>query len=64
MTVERGLGRSPGYDTLTSGNGSDGGFEVKRVLPPSHYIRHNHLWFKDQEMYLIVSIPLHRCTYA
>jgi hypothetical protein len=34
------------------------------VLPPSQYIRRNHLWFKDQEMHLIVSIPLHRYTYA
>jgi hypothetical protein len=38
-------------------------FNIK-LLPLSQDIRRNHLWFKDQEMYLIVFIPLHRCTHA
>jgi hypothetical protein len=38
-------------------------FNIK-LLPPSQDIRCNHLWFKDQEMYLIVFIPLYRCMYA
>jgi hypothetical protein len=29
---------------------------------PSQCIRRNNLLFKDQEIYLILSIPLHRCT--
>jgi hypothetical protein len=32
VIVKRGLGRSAVYVLLTLGNGSDGGFEVKRVL--------------------------------
>jgi hypothetical protein len=34
------------------------------LLPPSQYIRRNHLWFKDQEIHIILPIPLHRCTCA
>jgi hypothetical protein len=32
VTTERGLGRSEVYTLLTSGNVSDGGLGVKRVL--------------------------------
>jgi hypothetical protein len=32
----------------------------KIILPPSQYIRRKHLWFKDQELDLILSIPLHK----
>jgi hypothetical protein len=45
------------YDTYAQ-------LSLEFILPPSQDIRRNHLWFKDQEMHLIVSIPLHRYTYA
>jgi hypothetical protein len=38
--------------------------DLNKILPLFQYIRRNHLWFKDQEVHLIVSIALHRYTYA
>ena len=30
--------------------------DTSHILPPSQYIRRNHLWFKDQGTYLMLSI--------